>query len=104
MLKMTNTPKGIKIIYDYQLCEEIISQNKNEKNECIIVNENFFKIMNMKIPEKNDRAVELKYYKPVLKIQMTFPISHKTVFIVEKSKKRFVSRKGTICCCKTNCR
>ena len=73
-------------IYDYQLCEDIISKNNNEKNEFIIVNENFLKIMNMKIPEKNDRTVELKYYKTVSKIQMTFPKSHETVFIVEKSE------------------
>ena len=74
-------------IYDYQSCKEIKEQNNNEKNEFIIVNEEFLKIMNMEIPKKEDKTVELKFYKNVSKIQMTFPISHETIFIEKKKDK-----------------
>ena len=72
-------------IYDYQSCKEIKEQNNNEINEFIIVNEEFLKIMNMKIPENEDKTVELKFNKNISKIQMTFPISHETIFIEQKS-------------------
>ena len=75
--------KNIKLYYSFEECEYIINQNLISENKFIIVDEYFFKYMNINIKDKIKKQVIINIDKNKSFYSITFPKFNKSLNFIE---------------------
>ena len=75
--------KNIQIYHSFEECENIINQNLINENNFIIVDEYFFKYMDINIKDSNEKQVIINIDKNKSLCSVKFPTSGKKLFFIE---------------------
>ena len=82
-LKNYKPEKNIELYYSFEECENMINQNLINENNFIIVDEYFFKYININIKNKDKKQVLINIDKNKSLYSITFPISNKSLNFIE---------------------